>query len=105
MKRILFIASGALVIGVMLAAQTNRSAAAGDWPMYSLNHAGTRFSPLTDINAGNVGRLAQAWSVRLTEPAGAGNATAAQPRCGDDPFGGNCSNPEATPIVVDGVMY
>jgi quinoprotein glucose dehydrogenase len=105
-KSVLFVACGALVIGVMLAAQTNQSQSPGsDWPMYSLNHAGTRFSPLTDINAGSVGRLAQAWSVRLTEPAGAGNATGAQPRCGDDPFGGNCSNPEATPIVVDGVMY
>ena len=105
-KHTLVVAS-ALVISVMLAAQTNQSQSAGnDWPMYSLNHAGTRFSPLTDINAGNVARLAQAWSVRLMEPAGpAGNPAAGQARGGDDPFGGGCSNPEATPIVVDGVMY
>ena len=60
-----------LLVGGVLVAQSNRSApAAGDWPMYSYNLAGTRFSPLTDINGGNVGSLAQAWSVRLTQPAG-----------------------------------
>jgi len=112
MKRILFVASAALVIGVMLAAQTNQSPSTGrDWPMYSLNHAGTRFSPLTDIHPGNVAQLAQAWSVRITQPAAgrgaepAGNPAAGQARGGDDPFGSGGSNPEATPIVVDGVMY
>jgi quinoprotein glucose dehydrogenase len=30
---------------------------------------------------------------------------AGRARSGDDPFGGNCGNPEATPIVVDGIMY
>ena len=65
MRHILIVASAALAIGVMLGAQTNqRQSAGGDWPMYSLNHAGTRFSPLTDINAANVARLAPAWSVR-----------------------------------------
>jgi quinoprotein glucose dehydrogenase len=115
MKHVPFIASAAsviFVIGVLPAAQTNQSQSPGrDWPMYSLNHAGTRFSPLTDINAGNVARLAKAWSVRLVPSAGGGgvgpaaNAAGGQARCGDDPFGGNCSNPEATPIVVDGIMY
>ena len=38
---------------------------AGDWPMYSHDLAGTRFSPLTAINTRNVARLAQAWAVRL----------------------------------------
>ena len=109
MKHILVVAAAALILGVMLAAQTNQSRpASGDWPMYSLNHAGSRFSPLTDINARNVARLAQAWSVRLMPPAGAGLAgspAAGEARCGDDPFGGACSNPQVTPIVVEGVMY
>jgi quinoprotein glucose dehydrogenase len=96
------------VAGVMLAGQTNQGQPPGrDWPMYSLNHAGTRFSPLAGVNTGNVARLARAWSVRLAPPPGGQNAgpAAGQARCGDDPFGGGCGNPEATPIVVDGVMY
>ena len=112
MKHIFPIASAAVAIGVVLAAQTNRAGPAGnDWPMYSLNHAGTRFSPLTDINTANVTRLAPVWSMPLTPPPGgavpAAGAPAAggQTRCGDDPFSGACSNPEATPIVVGGVMY
>jgi glucose dehydrogenase len=111
MKHILSILSAAVAIGVVLAAQTSQSQpAGGDWPMYSLNHAGTRFSPLTDINAGNVAGLAQAWSVRLAPAGGrgaepAGNPAAGQARGGDDPFGSGGSNPQATPIVVGGVMY
>ena len=33
-----------------------------DWLTYGLNQAETRFSPLNDINAGNVSRLTPAWS-------------------------------------------
>ncbi|HET8697010.1 MAG TPA: hypothetical protein VFO94_05980, partial [Gammaproteobacteria bacterium] len=40
-----------------------------DWPMYSRDYAGTRFSPLADIDAGNVARLAQAWSVPVARAA------------------------------------
>src|SRR5262245_40372171 len=69
MKR-LFIPAFALIVGVVVAAQTQKSAAVrGDWPMYSYNLAGTRDSPLTDINSTNVSTLTQAWSVRLTQPA------------------------------------
>jgi glucose dehydrogenase len=37
-----------------------------DWPMYNRDLAGTRFSPLTQINAKNVARLTLAWSYRLS---------------------------------------
>ena len=30
---------------------------AGDWPMYNRDLAGTRYSPLTQINPGNVAKL------------------------------------------------
>jgi quinoprotein glucose dehydrogenase len=56
--------------------------AASDWPMYNRDLAGTRYSPLGQINTRNVSKLAKAWSFRL-------NARAS----------------EATPIVVKGVMY
>jgi quinoprotein glucose dehydrogenase len=88
--------------------------------MYSRDSAGTRFSPLADVTSANVWRLVPAWSVRLTQPTGrggggpapsgagargrgAGNAGPAAPPA--DPFLAAGSNPQVTPIVIDGVMY
>jgi glucose dehydrogenase len=66
----LFVLTFVVIIGVALAAQSRQtSTVSGDWPMYSLNLAGTRYSPLTDINTTNVATLTQAWSVRLTQAA------------------------------------
>ena len=65
-----------------------------DWPMYGRDFAGTRFSPLTEIDATNVSRLALAWSVPVAR--GADEKS-------DAP--GDSGNPQATPIVVAGVMY
>src|SRR5262245_58137237 len=63
----------------------------GDWPMYNRDLAGTRYSPLKQIDASNVVKLAQAWSYRL-QPSGFRFATA----------GGAA---EVVPLVVAGVMY
>src|SRR3984957_13244519 len=60
--------------------------AAADWPRYTRDLAGTRYSPLGQIDAQNVSKLTQAWSRKLRGTSG--NAVA-----------------EVTPIVVDGVMY
>jgi glucose dehydrogenase len=132
--KIRIIALAVTLIGAGLLAQTTRTRPAdADWPMYSRDLAGTRYSPLTQINTENVAKLTQAWSVRLTAPAsrrggpppaaateetaaaaapagrGAG-ATPGQggaaPGRGADAAGNDAgSNPEATPVVVDGVMY
>ena len=119
MKQIAIAATFSLCVAVVAVAQNGQSRATeNDWPMFSHDFGGTRFSPLADINAGNVGGLAQAWSVQLTQPAGrrgqppAGGAAAAGrgARAGGaaaaaeegDAAG---SNPEVTPIVVNGVMY
>src|SRR5262245_2328914 len=67
-----------------------------DWPMYNRDLAGTRYSPLTQINTANVGTLTQAWSYQL-QPA-AGNINPA-PALVSEVFN------EVTPIVVNGVMY
>src|SRR5438067_2261406 len=71
--------------------------AASEWPMYRHDQAGTGYSPLTQIDAKNVGTLKQAWTYRLYSdapaPAVAGRGAAAGP------------NSEVTPIVVHGVMY
>ncbi len=50
MTRALISGSFLLALAVVVAAQNKP--VNGDWPMYSLNLAGTRYSPLTDINAG-----------------------------------------------------
>ena len=54
-----------------------------DWPMYRRDLAGTGYSPLKQINTGNVTKLAQAWSLVLADRGGLW----------------------LTPIVVNGVMY
>jgi quinoprotein glucose dehydrogenase len=67
-----------------------------DWPMSNRDLAGTRFSPLTQINATNVTTLTKAWSYQL-QPA-TGNIAPA-PALASEVF------QEVTPIVVNGVMY
>jgi quinoprotein glucose dehydrogenase len=53
----------------------------GDWRMINRDLTATRFSPLADIDTGNVARLRQSWTYQL---------------------GGNST---AVPIVIDGIMY
>lgn len=65
----------------------------GDWPAYGRDHGGSRYSPLTQINAGNVKRLKVAWTYR-TGDVSDGKRTA-----------GVKSAFEATPIIVDGTLY
>ncbi len=64
-----------------------------DWPTYNRDLAGTRFSPLAQINTANVGKLALAWSFYTPDIQG-------QP-----PGGGISGEPEITPLVINGVMY
>src|SRR4249919_3913550 len=59
---------------------TPRTFSDADWPRYSGDLAGTRYSRLTQINTSNVSKLASAW----TFPGVGG---------------------EQTPIAVGGVMY
>src|SRR5439155_18419366 len=53
-----------LVLGLGAAGSAQRLAVtpAQEWRTYDHDLAGTRFSPLTDINAGNVAKLAKAWT-------------------------------------------
>jgi quinoprotein glucose dehydrogenase len=62
----------------------------GDWPNYGRTPGGDRHSPLTQISRDNVGALELAWEYKTGEAAvETGNPTAL----------------EATPLVIDGVMY
>jgi PQQ-dependent dehydrogenase (methanol/ethanol family) len=58
-------------------------ARAGDWLTYGRNYAETRYSPLNNITAANVKQLGLVWSFDTNTNRGL----------------------EATPLVVDGVMY
>ena len=64
--------------------------AAADWPGYNRDLAGTRFSPLAQINAGNVANLKRAWGYDLGR-----NTTTGSLRGGS----------ELTPLAVAGVLY
>ena len=75
-------------------AQTPERSPAADWPTYNRDLAGTRYSPLDQINTGNVGELQEVWSYRF------------------HPEDGFIEGPspaelfqQVTPIVVEGVMY
>jgi quinohemoprotein ethanol dehydrogenase len=56
---------------------------AGDWLTVGRDYGDTRFSPLRDINDGNVARLQLAWYYDLDTDRGQ----------------------QATPVTVDGVLY
>src|SRR6185436_16694352 len=71
MKLIAIAGASFLIAGAVVIAQTGQTRSTdNDWPMFSHDFGGTRFSPLADINADNAAKLAQAWSVQLTQPAG-----------------------------------
>ncbi len=59
------------------------TATSKDWPTYGLDYAETRFSKLNQINTDNVKNLGLMWSYNLESVRGV----------------------EATPVVVDGIMY
>jgi quinoprotein glucose dehydrogenase len=96
-----------LVLGIVLAAivgqitfgystATSRIDLSGggvaDWPQYGRNQEGTRYTPLDQINRGNVAYLRKAWEYHT-----------------GDFSDGSDGRPEttfqATPILVDGVLY
>ena len=73
-RRSILLAS-ALAVTAAARAQT-------DWPMFGHDPGATRFSPLKQINAGNIARLQPAWTFHTGKPGS-----------------------EGIPIVVGGVMY
>jgi len=78
--------------------QQQRNSGATDWPSYRHDEAGTGHSPLRQINTGNVANLSRVWTYSLQ-----GEASEA-PNAGRGGAPGGV-NSQATPIVVNGVMY
>jgi glucose dehydrogenase len=74
---------------LMAAGIATAATPATDWPAYGGDTGNTRYSPLSQINASNVTRLVQAWTFD-TRPA---------------PGGRGARQAQATPLVVNGVMY
>ncbi|MBI3403084.1 MAG: pyrroloquinoline quinone-dependent dehydrogenase [Acidobacteria bacterium] len=84
---------GALIFAIALAAGGQRDRpAARDWPYYGGDQAGTKYSPLTDVNASNVARLTVAWEWAARE-----NVLAE--------FGTRPGEFQTTPLMIDNVLY
>ncbi|HEX5000380.1 MAG TPA: pyrroloquinoline quinone-dependent dehydrogenase [Terriglobia bacterium] len=98
---IVFGAIGALGLAAAsgVAQQSAGRSPDADWPTYNRDLAGTRYSPLTQINTTNVANLTQAWSYRLRPEAGVAVPAVDRPASSSEVF------QEVTPIVVNGVMY
>ena len=63
-----------------------------DWPYYGRDQEGTRYAPLDQINRGNVGYLEKAWEYHTGD-------------FSDGSDGRPKTTFQATPILVDGVLY
>jgi quinoprotein glucose dehydrogenase len=71
-----------------LQAQTNDRLDAGEWPVHGGDFAATRYSPLDQIDASNVGSLRVAWRWSAAN-------------FGPEPE----FNYQTTPLMIDGVLY
>lgn len=66
----------------------------GEWPAYGATNAATKYSPLTQIDLTNVGKLTVAWEWRSPDA----DILQANPQLRPGEF-------QATPIMVGGVLY
>src|SRR5690242_7206615 len=91
MKIRAFVVLTALIALTVLQGQVRNAGKnpAAEWPMYNRDLAGTRFSPLTQINTRNVAGLVPAWTYKV----------------GKVKADGITGGAEMTPIVVNGTMY
>jgi quinoprotein glucose dehydrogenase len=82
-----------LLSAAAVAASDTTKTGAGDWPAYGADSGGSKYSPLETIDRTNVTKLAVAWTFSTGEP------------LKHLPHSGKPPSFEATPIVIDGVMY
>jgi len=85
-----------MMVRAYLIAVATACALAQEWRYYGQNPEGNRYSTAAQIHRGNVARLTRAWTFSIGEP--------------DRPLEGGRSPGEqtafeATPLVIDGVMY
>src|ERR1044072_3538205 len=83
--RLLAVFAAVALVAVHLAAQSQTTSTTANWAVHNLDLAGTRYSPLTQINRTNVKSLVPRWLFQHGVIDGVSNQT--------------------TPIVVNGTMY
>ncbi len=88
-----YVCAAAVVAGLAFAANGQ------DWPTFGGDLAGTRYSPLKQVTPANVNGLVRAWTYHMN-PAGQDGQGA--PAAGGR---GSARIGEASPLVVNGVMY
>ena len=77
-------------------------AASKEWPTYGHDAGGMRHSPLTEITPANVNTLEIAWTYHLKPE---GYAAAASGRGGGRAAATSLQGSQATPLVINGIMY
>ena len=87
-----FAAWSLLLAGTLAVAARAEQPAMQEWPAYGGDPGGTKFSPLADINRGNVASLVTAWEWRPED------APLEQ-------FGTRPGNFQNTPLMIDNVLY
>jgi quinoprotein glucose dehydrogenase len=92
MKRLAWILSMLLTGSSVLSPQGKASSGQVEWLYYGGDPGGSRYSPLTDINAGNIRRLQVAWQWKHWETP-------------LDQYGTTPGYFENTPLMIDGVLY
>src|SRR5436190_15642659 len=89
---------GLLLFGSCKNADENKGAISmetgKDYPVYGGNKAGNRYSPLTQVNVGNVKNLQVAWTYFANNKPDTSNKSASRPR-----------ETQCQPIVVNGILY
>jgi quinoprotein glucose dehydrogenase len=86
------IIAACLLLNLNLVAAKDHANRDAEWPAYGRDPGGSRYSPLSQINRDNVKNLKVAWTYRT------GAADVKGRSVGNAAF-------EATPILVDGVLY
>src|SRR5579864_8284990 len=93
-----------VAVGAIACAVTS---AQNDWPTYGRDLAGTRYSPLKQINSGNVSKLVRAWTYHMTAQstatAGPEEGNEAQGGRGRGRGGGVGRTSEVSPLIIGGV--
>src|SRR5260221_8299657 len=79
-------------VAVVLAARLSVAQAGNEWPAWGGDLAATKYSSLTDVNRGNVARLARAWEWATGETPN--SATRTRP-----------GNFQATPLMIGDTLY
>ena len=88
MRFVILTASISCAVGVALAQSSMPSTRNGEWPQYTADLKGTKYSPLDQINASNFSKLEVAWRFKT------------------DSFGPRPEYKlEGTPLMIKGVLY